>query len=214
MLQAARDAAAAEEKEQMRWGAEKIGPAMVLSADRLTVSRDAGGWGAQISDTWISKDVTTFALSMESVTEDTCIGIVGRNFNSSPGWDAPLVEHKWAIVLRAGDGKVFHKGRGTSFILKPLESGARLNVVVDMQLREMTYELLGEETENIISSLTVENIPAELALGIKMYASGKTQCILPYIIEVTLIRPTLIHSFLSQGNVCVPAITKRDFVPY
>ena len=53
-----------------------------------------------------------------------------------------------------------------------------------------------------------------LTLGIKMHTCRKTESILPYIIEVTLIGPTLIHSFLPQGNVRVPTITERDFVPY
>ena len=35
------------------------------------------------------------------------------------------------------------QGKGTSFKLRKLESGARLNLILDLQTREMTIELSG-----------------------------------------------------------------------
>ena len=124
------------EKESLRFLSSKVGPGVSLSEGGAVAAYDGsvGSWSAQIGDAWISKDVTTIALSCEELSEDTAIGIVGRNFFPSD-WDAPLQKSGHAVVLRAGDGKVFHKGRNTSFFLKPLENGSRINVILDMQAR-------------------------------------------------------------------------------
>lgn len=45
-----------------------------------------------------------------------------------------------------------YKGRNTSFILKPLTSGMKLNVIIDMQTREVTFEVVGAEGDQVLSS--------------------------------------------------------------
>lgn len=48
---------------------------------------------------------------------------------------------------------------------RPVKSGARLNVVIDMQIRELTIELL-DTKGTIASSITVEGIPGEVAVAV------------------------------------------------
>ena len=113
------------------------------------------------------------------MTADTVIGVVGRNFFPST-WDAesPLTKSTHAVVLKCGDGSVTHKGKNTSFILRPLESGARLHMIADMQKLELTVELVGKDAmgiDKVLSSLTVEGIPSEVTLAVGFAASAASQ---------------------------------------
>ena len=61
----------------------------------------------------------------------------------------PLSKSTQAVVIKCGDGAVLHKGKGTSFKLRKLESGARLNLILDLQTREMTIELVGSRPQKL-----------------------------------------------------------------
>ena len=45
---------------------------------------------------------------------------------------------------------------------RPIRSGARLNMTIDMQVRELTLELIGPDGLTVLSSINVENIPGEV----------------------------------------------------
>ena len=158
----------------MLWHAERQGQGVSLSGERSVAGRHAKkAWGVQLADQWMSKDVHTIALLLEQVTEHCYIGVVGRNYFPS-AWDAPLKETTHATVVHAADGRVFTKRSSTSFFLKPLESGARLQLTVDMSSREITYELFDpEDPSRVLSSLSVEGIPAECALAVCFGPGGE-----------------------------------------
>ena len=105
---------------------------------------------------------------LEEVAADTVIGVVGRN-HWPTDWDAttPLTKSSHAVMVRCGDGGVVHKGKATSFVLRKLPSGTKLNVTVDMQKLEMTLEVLGSAPGQVLSSISVEALPAgELTLAV------------------------------------------------
>ena len=158
----------------MLWHGERQGQGVSLSGERSVAGRHAKkAWGVQLADVWMSKDVHVIALLLEQVTEHCYIGVVGRNYFPS-AWDAPLKESTHATVVHAADGRVFTKRSSTSFFLKPLESGARLQLTVDMSSREITYELFDpEDPSRVLSSLSVEGIPAECALAVCFGPGGE-----------------------------------------
>ena len=99
-----------------------------------------------------------------------------------------------AIVIDAASGALYFKGRRTPRALPHtvararamrargdrtaplLTSGARLNLVIDMSMREMRIELLGEATEGggpllqhvVESSLEVDELPSEVAVCVAL----------------------------------------------
>ena len=158
----------------MLWHGERQGQGVGLSGERSVAGRHAKkAWGVQLADQWMSKDVHTIALLLEQVTENCYIGVVGRNYFPS-AWDAPLKESTHATVVHAADGRVFTKRSSTSFFLKPLESGARLQLTIDMSSREITYELFDPgDPSRVLSSLSVEGIPAECALAVCFGPGGE-----------------------------------------
>lgn len=191
MLQAAALAAASDESttsarlerqdHPLQWTTEKLGPAVNVSGDGKTVSRQASGWSAQVSDTWFRGGrkplVWTTALSLDEVQPDTMIGIVGRNYWSGAGdWSGSLAASPHAIVLRCSDGRIFIKGKESTFMLCPLPSGSRLNLIMDMQVQEMTVELLGNSPGVVLSSINIDGIPAELALAVG-FSNGGAQSV-------------------------------------
>ena len=160
----------------------KTGAGVTLSENGKTVSSDGKVVGCQLADTWMAGGrkplVWTCAIVLEEVSEDTTIGVVGRNYFPST-WDAqaPLAKSTHAVMLRCGDGTVNHKGKGTSFILRKLKSGTRLHMILDMQTLEMTIELLGDDKTAVVASLQVENMPSEITLAIGFAASGEKQSV-------------------------------------
>ena len=125
----------------LTWRRDKLGDGIQLDAECTSVSRRCrDGWGVQLADAWLTKDITTVAIECHEMTEDTYIGVVGRNYNPQD-WNGKLSESKHAIVLHAATGRVYHKGAETSFVLRPLTSGARLIMTIDMQTRELSLEL-------------------------------------------------------------------------
>jgi hypothetical protein len=59
---------------------------------------------------------------------------------------------------------VYHKGSETSFVLRPLTSGARLIMTIDMQTRELTLELKSSgaaDDAKAESTLMLEDIQAD-----------------------------------------------------
>ena len=117
----------------------KAGAGVTLTDDGKTAASDGKAVGSQLADAWMAGGrnplVWTCAIALEEVSADTLIGIAGRNyFPTSWGGDAPLAGSTHAVVLRCGDGKVTFKGKTTSFILKPLTSGDKLNLTMDMQV--------------------------------------------------------------------------------
>lgn len=184
MLQAAMTAAlegrAAPEKIELQWTQQKLGVGVSVSGDGRVASRQSSGVGVQLTNEWMvgagkEPKVWTAAIELEEVQEDTCIGVVGRNYFPSD-WTDPLTKSTHAIVMRCGDGRVSYKGKSTSFVLRPLASGARLHLVMDMQTRELTFELVGKEAGSVVASLTVEGIPAELTVAVG-FASGGPQSV-------------------------------------
>ncbi len=159
----------------LAWTSEKVGPAVNVSGDGATASRSASGCSAQLTTEWMqggrNPHVYTVALALDAVLPDTLIGIVGRNYWPSD-WSEPLAKSTHSIVLECGTGRFFVKGKATSFMLKPLSSGARLNLTLDMQIQELTLELLGTSPGQILSSVTIENIPAEVTLAAGFCAGG------------------------------------------
>jgi len=149
----------------MEWCSSKHGAFITLSGDNKTVSRSSdSGWGVQLASEWLTKDITTVALALDQIEGDAFIGVVGRNFFPSD-WDVPLSQTKHAVVVDCKTGRFTHKGANTSFVLRRIPSGARVNVIVDMQIREMTIELLGAQAVPV-ASITVENIPGEVAIAV------------------------------------------------
>ena len=167
----------------LKFVSSKTGAGVSISEGGQSAASDGKVVGAQLADVWMAGGrnplVWTCALILEEVTADTVIGVVGRNFFPST-WDAesPLTKSTHAVVLKCGDGSVTHKGKNTSFILRPLESGARLHMIADMQKLELTVELVGKDAmgiDKVLSSLTVEGIPSEVTLAVGFAASAASQ---------------------------------------
>ena len=135
-------ASAAEPEEiSLKWRQDKLGDGIQLDSETTTVSRRCqSGFGVQLADAWFTKDITTVAIECHEMTDDMYLGVVGRNYNPQD-WNGKLSESKHAIVLHAATGRVYHKGAETSFVLRPLTSGARLIMTIDMQTRELSLEL-------------------------------------------------------------------------
>lgn len=154
------------EEIALTWRQDKLGDGIQLDAECTSVSRRCrNGWGVQLSDGWLTKDITTVAIECHEMTDDTYIGVVGRNYNPQD-WNGNLAESKHAVVLHAATGRVYHKGSETSFVLRPLTSGARLIMTIDMQTRELTLELKSSGTADDApaeSTLLLEDIQAEVA---------------------------------------------------
>tara|TARA_B110001452_G_scaffold139879_1_gene116248 strand:- start:261 stop:959 length:699 start_codon:yes stop_codon:yes gene_type:complete len=149
---------------ELAWRSDKLGDGIQLDSSCKTVSRHSkSGYGVQLTDAWLTKDITTVAIECQQLTEDCCIGIVGRNYN--PGdWNGNLMQSSHAVVLHCASGRVSFKGAETNFVLRPLVTGARLVLTIDMQTREVTFELMGA-SGSVESSLIVEGLPAELAVA-------------------------------------------------
>ena len=154
------------EEIALTWRQDKLGDGIQLDAECTSVSRRCrNGWGVQLGDAWLTKDITTVAIECHEMTDDTYIGVVGRNYNPQD-WNGNLAESKHAVVLHAATGRVYHKGSETSFVLRPLTSGARLIMTIDMQTRELTLELKSSGTADDApaeSTLLLEDIQAEVA---------------------------------------------------
>jgi hypothetical protein len=120
-------------KVPLAWTAAKVGPAVNISGDGATASRSASGCGAQLTSEWMQggrhPHVYHIVLALDEVMPETMIGIVGKNFWPSD-WSEPLAKSLHSIVLECGTGKFFVKGKATSFMLKPLTSGARLHMML------------------------------------------------------------------------------------
>jgi len=157
----------------LKWTDEKLAQGVSLNASRDTASSTKRG--AQLCDKWIAGGkrglIWTVGVALDSVTEDTTIGIVGRNFYPS-SWEEELSASRHAIVVRCGDGSVKYKGRATSFRLRALKSGDKLTLTLDMQTQAMTVELMGKEPGSVVSSLELEGLPAELTMAVGFGAGG------------------------------------------
>ena len=164
--------------DPQKWDGVSTAELVAASNGSLSVGSTVG---AQLANHWMAGGrnprIWTAAVVLEEVVDDTLIGVVGRNyFPSSWGPDEPLAKSRHAVMLRCGDGAVTHKGKGTSFMLRKLESGTRLNMIMDMQKLELTVEMLGKLPGQILSSLTVEGMPGgELTLAIGFAAGGAAQ---------------------------------------
>mmetsp|Transcript_8578 Transcript_8578/g.17264 ORF Transcript_8578/g.17264 Transcript_8578/m.17264 type:complete len:248 (-) Transcript_8578:155-898(-) len=164
------------EEVSLKWRRDKLGDGIQLDADCTSVSRRCrNGWGVQLADAWLTKDITTIAIECHELNEDAYIGLVGRNYNPED-WSGKLSESKHGIVLHTATGRITHKGSGTSFVLRKLHPGARLVLTVDMQKRELTFELKASGADDAKafsnaeapseSTLVVEDIQAEVALAV------------------------------------------------
>ena len=160
-------ASAAEPEEiSLNWRQDKLGDGIQLDSETTTVSRRCqSGFGVQLADAWFTKDITTVAIECHELTDDAYIGLVGRNYNPCE-WTGKLSESPHAVVLHAGTGRASHKGSGTTFVLRKLRSGTRLVLTIDMQKREVTFELKLGADEKAESTLIVEDIQAEVAVAV------------------------------------------------
>ena len=160
------------------WQRERCGAGVVVSADGRTASRAAAaaGWGSQRVDEFLTAHTTTTTLTCVALGPEAFIGIVGRNFSES---DAALGASRHAIVVHATTGEVWMKGRRSPLCLprpcavarkggwrmerRPaIASGATVRLVVEMESRELTVELV--EGGEVVGSVTVCEIPAEVAV--------------------------------------------------
>jgi len=164
-----------KQREPLQWTTEKLGPAVSVAGDGKSVSRQASGCAAQLTDVWIRGGkkplVWTVAIALDEVLPDTVFGVVGRNFWPSD-WSTPLTDSQYAVVVRCGDGRVHIKGRESSFILRQLSKGSKVNLVMDMQVQELTVEVLGKEPGVVLGSINIEGIPAELAVAVGFTSGG------------------------------------------
>ena len=63
----------------MLWRTDRTGAGVVVSADGASVSRDSReGWGCQLADQWLSKDITTLVLDWDVLEGEAWVGVVGR----------------------------------------------------------------------------------------------------------------------------------------
>jgi len=156
------------EDVSLTWRQDKLGDGIQLDSECTSVSRRCrNGWGCQLADAWLTKDITTVAIECSEITDDTYIGLVGRNYNPED-WAGNLAESHHAIVLHAATGRVSHKGASTSFVLRKLQPGARLVLTIDMQKRELTFELKASAADDAKaeSTLVLEDIQAEVAVAV------------------------------------------------
>lgn len=173
----------------LRFTSQKIGAGVSLDASGSIAS--AGALTVQLGDQWIRSGrkpmIWTVALELESVLPDTTIGVVGRNF--WPGeWERSLATSTQALVLRCGDGSVKMKGKATSFVLRPITSGARLHLVLDMQTQELTVELVGKKAGEVLSSMVVDGLFSELTVAVG-FAAGAAQRV--RIVGCTCMKPEM-----------------------
>ena len=164
-----------------------VPPPTTLSEDRTRLTRAADGhtgWSTMLVDRWVSRDVFTVGLVIEELNGPCCIGAFGLNHGVGDGLDQPPQRSRHAIVVDADSGRLHFKGRETRMILPRarsrcgtkgpvLFSGCRLNVIVDMQRREMHLEQLSDSSHaegpsGVESKVEVELLPAEVAVGVSL----------------------------------------------
>ncbi|KAL1496561.1 hypothetical protein AB1Y20_014167 [Prymnesium parvum] len=146
----------------MLWTTEKLGPDIVLSDNNAVCSRSSqNGWGVQLLSCWLTQDITTISFQFDQLEGEAQFGVVGRNFFRQ-SWGTPLAESNHAVALDFTTGHIKYKGNDTTFILRPVGSNSRVNLTVNLQLREMTIEVIGKPGQ-LNASITVEGIPGEVA---------------------------------------------------
>ena len=103
------------------------------------------------------------------------IGICFHNFRERDGL---LTESRHSLVARASDGAVLRKGTSTGLLLRPFKEGDILRLTIDMQARELTFELLasGEADGNTRNSaaVTVERLPNEVVVAVGFPGSSES----------------------------------------
>ena len=118
----------------MLWHGERQGQGVSLSGERSVAGRHAKkAWGVQLADVWMAKDVhAESALLLGSRSTEHCyIGVVGRNYFPS-AWDALLKKVRTQPSSTPPTAACSRSARRRPSLLKPLESGARLQLTVDM----------------------------------------------------------------------------------
>lgn len=172
----------AEEEEArvpLQFSREKKASAIELSADGAIAMSKGDAVGVQLCDHWMASGskplIYTVAVVLDDITPQTVLGVVGRNFFPSD-WDTDITKSTHAVLVRCGDGKIVYRGKETSFILRKLTSGAKLNFVIDMQTLEMTIEVVGKDG-TAVSEIMVERIPSEVTFAVGFVAGGAPQSV-------------------------------------
>ena len=155
-----------------------------LSADGRTLTRDArNGWATGYLSHYMTRGVTTVGLVFEQLSGEACVGLLTRNFTA---FETMPHESRHAIVVDAVTGRLHFKGKHNGMLALPqpahrlkaravngwqrtasalrrqkvLRSGARLQIRVDMQARECTFEVRACHTPDLSSlspSLTLSD---------------------------------------------------------
>lgn len=148
------------------WRSDRAGRGIAIDGSKRGVARCTDqGWGVQLADHWVTKDVVRVTLALEEVAGECYVGVVGRNFNPSD-WSAPLHENQHAVVLNAKTGRIYHKGKETSFVLrKGIPSGCVVSVSADLGARSLTIERLAADG-TAEATVACDNIPAEVAIAV------------------------------------------------
>jgi hypothetical protein len=152
--------------KELLWRSDRAGQGIAIDGSKRGVARcSEQGWGVQLAEHWVTKDVVRVTLALEEVSGECEVGVVGRNFNPS-NWSAPLHDNSHAVVLNAKSGRIIHKGRETSFVLRNgLCSGCVISVSADLGARSLTIERLAADG-TAEATVSCDNIPAELAIAV------------------------------------------------
>jgi len=148
------------------WRSDRAGQGIAIDGSKRGVARCADrGFGVQLAEHWVTQDVCRVTLALEEISGECEIGVVGRNFNPS-NWSAPLHDNGHAVVLNAKTGRIVHKGRETSFVLrKGLQSGCVVAISADLGARTLTFERLAADG-TAEATVACDNIPAEIAIAV------------------------------------------------
>jgi len=167
---------AAEEIEQPLRFSIRQRPAGIRISRRGNVASSQGGASdALLCGIWMpsARPLTwQVDLAVEEAHAEMVIGVVGRNYRGGS-----LAASKHTAVVRVNDGRIVSKGADTPFMLRPLVRGDKLRLIVDMQARELTFELVG--AHHAVScaaagcAATIERIPEEVTVAVG-FASSST----------------------------------------
>jgi len=128
---------------------------------------------AAVCNVWMSSNklcplTWTIELRLEEINDGMVFGIVGRNYR-----DGKLTASRHAVVVRASDGGVVHKGADTSLFLRPMKAGDTLRLTVEMQTLTLTVSLVGDH-HLTSSEVSIDKIPHEVAVAVQ-FAKGPPQ---------------------------------------
>lgn len=159
-------------------------PRLVARGDGITTGRlgqtasfdgSASSSSACLFDTWMAggrnSEVFEAIFQLADFGPDSCIGVVSSNWRETA---TPLEMSRHAVVMRLGDGYVWTKGKKTMLALRPLLHGGtgRLRLTVNMASLQVTFEVLGDDSECVLGALTVDDLPREVTMAVGFCGGG------------------------------------------